>query len=120
MRANDKIYVKEYLKFLNEQTNHAIVYGNLKKEYVNPIKTCKELAEKCNVTTATISNLKTSSTYYLIDKIASEILDAFYGFFSYDEAKTRKENPDEVIYPRDKQYVIMYLTNYYADEWFNP
>lgn len=120
MKTNDKIHVKEYLNFLNDDTNHAIIYGNLNKKYVNPIKTCKELAERCNVTPATISNLTTSSSYYLLDKIANEIFDAFYGFFSYNEAEDRKENTDEIIYPRDKYYVLRYLTNYYTDEWLNP
>ena len=118
MRANDKIYVSEYLKDLNERVKHAITYGNLNKEYVNPI-TCKELAEYCEVTPATITNLTTSSKFYLLYRIAEEILDAYYGLFMYEESKDKAEHPDETIYPRDKSYVLMTLTSYYSEEWLN-
>ena len=118
MKANDKIYVSEYLKDLNERVNQTIIYGKLNKDYVKPI-TCKQLAELCEVTPATITNLTTSSKFFLLYRIAEEILDAYYGFFMYDEAKDRIEHPDEYIYPRDKTYVLMQLTSYYTDEWIN-
>lgn len=118
MKANDKIYVAEYLKNLNQCVNHAIKYGNLNKDYVNPI-TCKKLAEYCEVTPATVTNLTTSSSFFLLYRIAEEILDAYYGFFMYDEAKDRREHSDECIYPRDKYYVLSQLTSYYTDEWMN-
>ena len=116
MKANDKIYVSEYLKDLNEKVRHARIYGTLDKETVKPL-TCKELAEKCGVTQATISNLTTSSKFYLLHRVADEILDAYYGYFMYDESEYRKENPDEIVYPRDVNYVLMYLTSYFTHEW---
>jgi len=119
MIANDKIYVSEYLKDLNEKVRHACTYHNLKRDTVRTL-TCKELAEKCEVTQATITNLTTSSKFYLLYRVAEEILDAYYGYFMYDEAEARIENPDELIYPRDKNYVLMYLTSYYTHEWLNP
>ena len=118
MKANDKIYVAEYLKDLNERAKHACTYHNCNKEYISPI-TCKELAERCEVTAATITNLTTSSKFYLLYRVAEEILDAYYGYFMYDERTAREENPDEIIYPRDKNYVLMCLTSYYTDEFLN-
>lgn len=118
MKANDKIYVSEYLKDLNERVNHAITYHTLDKNTVKNL-TCKELAEKCEVTGATITNLTTNSKFYLIHRISEEILDSYYGYFEYDESKARKEYPDEVIYPRDVNYVLMQLTTYYTDAWLN-
>ena len=59
MRANDKIYVSEYLKDLNERVKGF----HLDKTSVKPI-TCKELAKHCEVTPATITNLTTSSNFY--------------------------------------------------------
>lgn len=116
MKANDKIHVAEYLKDLNEKVNHAITYGWIDKKTVNPIN-CKQLAELCEVTPATISNLTTSSKFYLLHRVAEEILDAYYGFFEYDERKARTEYPDENIFPRCKSYILMELTCYYTDEW---
>lgn len=118
MKPNNKISVSTYLDYLNRETKHAILYGNLNKKYVSPI-TCKELAERCEVTPATISNLNTSSKFYLIYRIAEEILDAYYGYFSYEESKYRKEYPDEIISPRDKSYVLFCLTHYYSEEWLD-
>lgn len=118
MKENDRIQVAEYLNFLNQEVKHACIYGNLKKDSVNPL-TCKKLAEICEVTPATITNLSTSSRFCLIHKIAAEILDAYYGYFIWDEAKAKKENPDETIYPRDINYVMMYLTNYYTESWLS-
>lgn len=117
MKANDKIYVSEYLKDLNERVKYASRYH---KFNTLSILTCKELAEKCGVTQATISNLTTSSKFYLLCRIAEEIFDTYYEFFVYDEAKARIENPDEFIYPRDSGYVLLYLTSYYNHEWLNP
>ena len=114
-----KICVAEYLKFLNEEVKHCITYHNIKKDDVKTIN-CKELAELCNVTPATISNLNTDSKYSLIDRIAEEILDCYYSYFEYNERKAKIENPDEIIYPRDKNYIIMYLTNYYTEQWLHP
>ena len=116
MIANDKIYVSEYLKDLNESVKHFSIYHNLDRSTVKPLN-CKELAEKCEVTQATITNLTTSSKFYLLYRVAEEILDAYYGYFMYDETKARKDNPDELIYPRDKNYVLMCLTSYYTHEW---
>lgn len=118
MIANDKIYVSEYLKDLNEKVKHASIYHNLNSDTVRPL-TCKELAEKREVTQATITNLTTNSKFYLLYRVSEEILDAYYGFFMYDEAEARKENPDEINYPRDKNYVLMCLTSYYTHEWIN-
>lgn len=118
MKDNDKIYVSNYLKDLTDLAKNAHRYNGLKKEHVVSL-TCKELAERCEVTPATITNLTTSSKFSLLYKIAGEILDAYFGFFMYDEQTARKENPDELIYPRDKNYVLMYLTSYYTDEWIN-
>lgn len=118
MKSNDKIYVAEYLNFLNESANQACTYHHIKKDSYRPI-TCKELAEKVNVTPATITNLNTNSKFYLLFRIAEEILDAYYGYFMYDEKKAKEEYPDEIIYPRDKNYVLMNLTSYYTNEWIN-
>lgn len=107
MRANDKIYISKYLKDLNERTGT-----------VNPI-TCKDLAERCEVTTATITNLRTSSKFYLLYRIAEEIYDAYYRYFLWEESKDRAENPDELVYPRNEYYVLMQITSYYTDEWIN-
>ena len=113
MKANDKIYVSEYLKELNER-----VKGFHLDKTVKPI-TCKELAKRCEVTPATITNLTTSSNFYLLYRIAEEIFDAYYGLFIYEESKDKAEYPDEIICPRDVSYVLMYLTRYYSDEWLN-
>lgn len=118
MKANDKIYVSEYLKDLNERVKHAIAYHHLDKGTVKPL-TCKELAESCEVTQATITNLTTNSKFYLLYRVAEEILDAYYGYFMYEESEARKENPDELINPRDKSYVLFCLTTYYTHEWLN-
>ena len=114
MKANDKIYVSEYLKDLNERVKGF----HLDKTSVKPI-TCKELAKLCNVTPATISNLSTSSNFYLLYRISEEIFDAYYPLFMFEESKDKAENPDEIICPRDVSYVLMYLTRYYSDEWMN-
>ena len=42
MRANDKIYVSEYLKDLHERVKFEVTYGHLDKRTVIPI-TCKDL-----------------------------------------------------------------------------
>ena len=118
MKANDKIYVSEYLKDLNERVKHAVTYSNLNRDTVVML-TCKELAVRCGVTQATITNLTTSSKFYLLYRISEEILDAYYAFFMHDEAQAKKENPDELIYPRDKNYVLMCLTSYYTSEFLN-
>ena len=114
MRANDKIYVSVYLIDLN-----ARVKGyHLEKTSVKPI-TCKELAKRCEVTPASITNLTTSSNFYLLYRIAEEILDAYYPLFMFEESKDKAEHPDEIICPRDVSYVLMYLTRYYTEEWMN-
>ena len=116
MKANDKIYVSEYLKDLNEKVKYAIAYQHLNADYVSPL-TCKELASKCEVTQATITNLTTSSKFFLLWRVAEEILDAYYGYFSFDEAQAKEKDPDELIYPRDKSYILMTLTCYYTHEF---
>lgn len=118
MKDNDKINVAAYLKDLNEITSEAIKHNHIRKEYLEQL-TCKKLAEKCNVTPATISNLTTSSKFSLIHKIAGEILDAYYPYFSWLQNHDRKEYPDEIIYPKDRNYIIMELTEYYSDEFMN-
>lgn len=115
MTANDKIYVSEYLKDLNERVKHAITYHDLEKNSVSPL-TCKELASKCEVTQATITNLTTSSKFCLLYRVSEEIYNYYYAYFLYDEKQAKKDNPDEVIYPRDVNYVMMYLTRYYTKE----
>ena len=114
MRANDKIYVSEYLKDLNERVKGY----HLEKTSVKLI-TCKELAQRCEVTPATISNLTTSSNFYLLYRIAEEIFDAYYGLFIYEESKDKAENPDENLLVRNTSYVLMTLTTYYSEEWLN-
>lgn len=118
MKDNDKINVAAYLNHLNKESNDAIKFNRIKKEYLEQL-TCKKLAEKCNVTAATISNLTTSSKFSLIHKIAGEILDAYYPYFSWLQDQERKEYPDEIIYPKDRNYIIMYLTEYYSNEFMN-
>lgn len=118
MRENDKIYVKDFLNDMNMRVDHAIKYGRLKNDYIKKL-TCKELAALCQVTPATITNLNTSSKFCLINKIAGEILDAYYAYYEYDERVNREQYPDEMIYPRDINYVIMCLTTYYTEEWIN-
>ena len=113
MRANDKIYVSEYLKYLNKR-----VKGFQLDKFVTPIA-CKELAQRCEVTPTTISNLTTSSNFYLLYRISKEILDAYFALFMFEESKDRAENPDETICIRDESYVLMYLTRYYSAEWLN-
>lgn len=115
MKENDKIYVAKYLKDLNDLVENYRAYKGLKKDQVETL-TCKELAKRCNVTPATITNLNTSSKYSLIYKIADEILESYYGFFWLDESIAKKENPDELIYPRDRNYIIMNLTCYYTEK----
>lgn len=104
MKSNDKIYVAEYLNFLNESANQACTYHHIKKDSYRPI-TCKELAEKVNVTPATITNLNTNSKFYLLFRIAEEILDAYYGYFMYDEKKQKKNILTKLFIPEIK---IMY------------
>lgn len=118
MRENDKIYIKEYLKTLNARVDDAVKYRHIKADYVKKL-TCKELADLCEVTPATITNLTTSSRFYLLHKVAGEILDAYYTYFQYQEQTERKEYPDEVIYPKDLSYVLMCMTSYYTDEFIN-
>ena len=106
MRENDKIHVKEYLKDMNEKVDEAVKYRHIKADHIKKLN-CKELAELCEVTPATITNLNTSSKYCLIHKIAGEILDAYYAYYEYQERTERKENPDEIIYPKDLNYVLI-------------
>ena len=115
MKANDKIYVSEYLKDL---------YKRVKGFHLDNIPSvrklnCKELAQRCEVTPATITNLTTSSNFYLLYRISEEILDAYYPLFIFEESKDREEYPDEILCPRDTNYVLMYLTRYYSAEWLN-
>lgn len=112
MKNNDKINVAAYLKSLNETTNHLEELNILKKSHVEHI-TCKILAKKCNVTTATISNLTTSSKFSLIYKIANEILDAYYPYFSYLEEKQRINYPNIPLYAKSAYYIILSLTEFY-------
>ena len=115
MRANDKIYVCEYLKDLNKRVKafHLVKIPSVKK------LTCKELAQRCEVTPATITNLTTSSNFYLLYRISEEILDAYYALFIFEESKDKAEHPDENICSRDDSYVLMNLTRYYTAEWLN-
>lgn len=112
MRANDKIYVSEYLKDLNERVKR---FHLDKNPFVRKL-TCKELAQHCEVTPATITNLTTSSNFYLLYRISEEIIDAYYPLFTFEESKDKAEFPDETILPRDVSYVLMYLTRYYSAE----
>ena len=114
MRANDKIYVSEYLKDLNKRVKGF----HLEKKVVKSL-TCKELAQHCEVTPATITNLTTSSNFYLLYRISEEIFDAYSPLFMFEESKDKAEYPDENILPRDVSYVLMYLTRYYTAEWLN-
>ena len=108
MKANDKIYVSEYLKDLNRK-----VKGFHLETSVKPI-TCKDLAQRCQVTPATSSNLTTSSNFYLLYRISEEIFNAYCAFFEFKDSKDKAENPDEFINSRDTSYVLMYLTTYYS------
>lgn len=118
MIENDKISIKEYLKDLNSRVDDAVKYRHIKADRVRKL-TCKDLAELCDVTPATISNLTTSSKYFLIHKIAGVILDSYYSYFEYQERTEREEYPEEIIYPKDLNYVIMCITSYYTGEWLN-
>lgn len=118
MRENDKIYIKEYLKDLNARVDDAIKYRHVKSDYVKKL-TCKDIADLCEVTPATITNLTTNSKYFLLHKVAGVILDSYYSYFEYQEKSDREEYPDEVIYPKDINYVLMCITSYYTDEWLN-
>ena len=115
MRANDKIYVSEYLKDLNERVKGF----HLDKKIVKKIS-CKELAKRCEVTPATITNLTTSSNFYLLYRISEEIFNAYYPLFSFEQSKDRAEHPDETIYNRDISFVLMNLTRYYTAEGLFP
>lgn len=119
MEANQKIYVSEYLKYINNRIKKEKVYKYYNRHNENYIKTitCKELAELCEVTPATISNLTTSSKFILIHRIAEEILNTYFAFFYYDEQKAREQNPDTPIQPRDINYIIMQLTEYFTREY---
>lgn len=114
MKANDKIYVSEYLKDLNERVKGF----QLDKTSVKTL-TCKDLAQRCEVTPATITNLTTSSNFYLLYRISEEILEAYYALFIFEESKDKAEHSDETILPRDDSYVLMTLTRYYTGEWLN-
>lgn len=115
MKANDKIYVSEYLKELYERVKGFHLDKNPAVKKIN----CKELAQRCEVTPATITNLTTSSNFYLLYRISEEIFDAYYPLFVFEESKDKEEYPDETILPRDVSYVLMYLTRYYTGEWLN-
>lgn len=116
MKDNSKINVAAYLKDLNEITSEAIKHNRIRKEYLEQL-TCKKLAEKCNVTPATISNLTTSSKFSLIHKIADEILDSYYPYFSWSQDNDKKYRPDKLIFPKvNTNYIIMCLTEYYSEE----
>lgn len=118
MKQNDRIYVKKFLDDLNGNTKTAIAFHHVKKDYVRFL-TCASLAAAVEVTPTTITNLTTSSKFYLLHRVAEEILDAYYGYFSYLESWERRENPDEIIYPKDVNYVLMQLTSYYTDEFLS-
>lgn len=115
MRANDKIYVSDYLKDLYKRVK---VFHLDKMPSVKKI-TCKELAKRCEVTPVTITNLTTSSNFYLLHRISEEIFDAYYPLFILEESNDKAEHPDEIISPRDTNYVLMNLTRYYTGEWLN-
>lgn len=119
MKEHDKINVAAYLRDLNQRAKYACVYGTLRKsEYIE--LTCKELACKCNVTPATISNLNTSSSFYLIHKIAGEILDAYFAVLAYETRKNVKDNPEDLYVERETITYVMYeLTEFFSDEWLN-
>lgn len=114
MRANDRIYVYNFLKDLNDKVASSPVRCRVPETL-----TCKELAKRCGVTPSTISNLTTSSSYFLLFRIAEEILDVYFPYYSYEESKERHDDPDCSVYPRDKSYIVMALTCYYSDEWLS-
>ena len=114
-----KICINEYLKFLNNEVKHCITYHYIRKDKIKTLN-CNDLAKLCEVTPATISNLNTDSKFSLIEKIANEIYNNYYSYFEYNERKAKQENPEEIIYPRDKYYIIMYLREYYNEDWLNP
>lgn len=116
MRDNDRLHVAMFLDDLNDRAAYAVKYHSLKKDSYLPL-TCKMLAEKCEVTPATISNLSTHSNFYLLYRVSEEILDAYFAYFEYDERQTRKDYPDDSIMPRDKTYVLYQLTEYYSEEF---
>ncbi len=112
-----KIYVAEYLKILNEHVDYHIKWHYILKNSVKKLN-CKELANLCQVTPATITNLNTDSKFSLIYKIASEIYESYYTYFKYAEETDKEEYPDECIRPQDEYYIILQLTQYYTEEWF--
>lgn len=113
-----KIYVAEYLKYLNENVDFHIKRRYILKKSVKKLN-CKELANLCQVTPATITNLNTDSKFSLIYKIASEIYENYYEYFKYAEETDKEEYPDECIMPKDEYYIILQLTQYYTEEWFS-
>ncbi len=118
MKPNERIYIKRYLNDLNLDVDKALRYGRVKKDYILKLS-CKTLAEKCEVTQATLSNLTTSSKFYLIYRIAEEIYDAYYSYFNYvtDERRKAAIEEDEFFLPYDISYIIYTLTEFYTDLW---
>lgn len=118
MREHDKIRMEKYITDLNERVKHARAFYGLKKDYVKPIASCKDLAERCELTPGAIYNLNTSSSFIIIYKVANEILDAYFGLFELEERRERKDDPGCWAIPRDISYVIHIMTDYYTNEWF--
>lgn len=117
MKENDKIYVSLYLERLNEKVDDAKRLG-FKDKYIKYLS-CRELANICNVTACTISNLSTNSKFSLIHKICENIYDCYFSYYQFEYQQEKKEYPDEEIYIRDISYVIYELTSYYTSEWLN-
>lgn len=117
MKENEKIYVSLFLDRLNEKVEDAKRKG-FKDKYIKYLN-CKELANICNVTACTISNLNTNSKFSLIHKICENIYDCYYSYYQYEYQDEKKEYPDEDIYIRDISFVIYELTTYYTSEWLN-
>lgn len=115
MIENDKICVAQYLKDLNGMVKYAIDRHYLNADRVE-ILTCKKLAARCGVTQATVTNLTTSSKFFLLYRVAEEIYTAYYCYFLYEEARCRQDDNDELIHPRDISFVLMCLTSYYTRE----
>lgn len=117
MKENDKIYVSKFLENLNEKVKEAKRKG-FKDNYILYLN-CKELANLCEVTACTISNLNTNSKFSLIYKISEQIYECYFSYYLFEFDQQKREYPDEEIYIRDKSYVMYELTTYFTDEWLN-
>ena len=112
MQSEVRIYVNKYLDFLNEEVDHLVKFHKLDPKTFKKTD-IKTIAANIGAFEITIENLSNYSSYVLIWEVCSEILDAYWGYFDYDYKYNVKEYPDEMISPRDVNWVIHYLCDYY-------